>query len=170
LITDLLILDNFFHDPDKEREFALSIPYLHTNFPNRTNQKNRTDALHLNYSTKFNFYKNLIYEKLKISDLNYFKTIGMSFQFNLEGDISEPHFDSGWDLAGVIYLTPNAPKSSGTAFYTTTNDHFEKVFEVENFYNRFIIYPATLYHEGQNFFGNQLKNSRLNLVFFANIS
>ena len=116
---------------------------------------------------KFLFYKNLLYQKFGINDPNYFNILGFSFQYNIKDDYTEVHYDGGWDLAGVVYLTPAAPRNSGTAFFKNENNRFVKVFETENLYNRAIIYPATLYHEGQNFFGTSVKDSRLNLAFFA---
>jgi hypothetical protein len=169
LITDLSIVDDFFPLPDKERSWACSLEYINSNFPGKTSN-NRSSAIHEISAEKFNFYKNLLYEKFQIPDLNFFKILGFSFQFSCENDYTEIHSDIGWDLAGVVYLSPNAPKNSGTAFYSQMNDKFNKVYEVENIYNRCIIYPANLYHEGLNFFGNTLDDSRLNLVFFAKVN
>ena len=169
MIDSLLIVDNFFPDPDLEREWALSLDYPCSNFGNN-GLNNRSLAIHSLDFEKFNFYKNLLYIKFGILDPNYIKILGCSFQFNLKNDYTEIHYDSGWDLAGVVYLTPFASKESGTAFYNNINNNFNKVYEVENIYNRCLIYPANLYHEGQNFFGDKLLNSRLNLVFFAKIN
>jgi hypothetical protein len=169
LIDNLLIKNNFFPEPDLERAWALSLEYPYSNFSNNS-ANNRSMPIHAINENKFNHYKNLLYENFNITDYNYFNIIGCSFQFNNKNDYTEIHYDSDWDLAGVVYLTPNAPSNSGTAFYTKENDTFKKVYEVENVYNRAIIYPAWLYHEGQNFFGNVLNDSRLNLVFFAKTS
>lgn len=169
MITDLLIVDDFFPSPDNERVWARSLEYVNSNFPGKT-LNNRSSAIHEINTEKFNFYKNLLYEKFQIPDLNFFKILGFSFQFNCENDYTEIHSDIGWDIAGVVYLNPDAPKNSGTAFYSQMNDKFNKVYEVENIYNRCILYPANLYHEGLNFFGNTLDNSRLNLVFFAKVN
>lgn len=166
MINDLLIIDNFFSDPDVERNWALSLEFTESNFPGKSKQ-NRTQAIHNLSLEKFNLYKNLLYLNFNIPDDNYFKILGCSFQYNSEKDYTEIHYDYGWNLAGIVYLTPNAPKNSGTAFYTNQENKFHKVYEVENVYNRCIIYPANLYHEGQNFFGSSVNNSRLNLVFFA---
>lgn len=165
-ITDLLIVDNFLLDPNKEREWACSLDYTKSNFPGKT-LNNRSLPIHEINMEKFNLYKNLLYKKFEILDLNFFKILGCSFQFNCKCEYTEIHRDVDWDVAGVLYLSPNAPASSGTAFYTLENTVFKKVYDVENVYNRCILYPAHLFHEGQSFFGNNLLNSRLNLVFFG---
>ena len=169
MINSLLILDNFFPEPDNERNWALSLDYPASNFGNKS-KNNRSSAIHSLNFEKFNFYKNLLYVKFGITDPNYFKILGCSFQFNIKDDYTEIHYDSDWDVAGVVYLTPFADKNSGTAFYNFVDNKFVKVFDVENIYNRCILYPANLYHEGQNFFGDNLLNSRLNLVFFAKLN
>lgn len=168
LINDLLIVDNFFPEPDKERNWACSLKYTNSNFPGKSSN-NRSLAIHEIDIEKFNFYKNLLYIKFGISDLNFFKILGCSFQFTCENEYTEIHRDTGWDMAGVVYMNPTVSSNSGTAFYTTENNTFKKVYEVENVYNRCILYPAHLFHEGLNFFGNTLENSRLNLIFFAKI-
>lgn len=169
MINDLLITENFFPNPNEERRWALSLDYSLSNFPGRSDN-NRSLPIHELDFHKFQFYKNLIYRNFGISNPNFFQTIGCSFQFNVQNDYTEVHYDSDWDVAGVVYLTPDAPKNSGTAFYRPEENGFTKVYETENFYNRAIIYPAALFHEGQNFFGDSVSNSRLNLVFFATVN
>ena len=168
-MTQLLIVDNFFSDPLLERDWALSLPYPRSNF-GKGNNNNRTDPLHEVSPNKFSQYKNLIYEKFEIKNPNFFTVIGMSFQYHLESEKPQVHFDEGWDFAGVVYLTPDAIKDSGTGFYQKNGDNFELVYQVDNVFNRATMYPANLYHEGLNFFGNTKENSRLNLVFFARCS
>jgi hypothetical protein len=71
------------------------------------------------------------------------------------------------DFAGVIYLTPNPPKNSGTTLHND-NTNLENV--IDNVYNRFIFYDGKKLHGPQDTFGNSIENGRLTLTMFANIS
>lgn len=68
--------------------------------------------------------------------------------------------------AAVIYLTPDAPKNSGTSFFT---ENHNLIFEVENIFNRCIIYKSKIPHRSTSYFGNTLEDSRLTQVFFFNL-
>lgn len=169
MLNEILITDNFFPNPDKERNWALSLQYPNSNFSEKSTN-NRSEPIHVVDFEKFSSYKNLFYDKFGLRNHDYFKIIGLSYQFNCSNDYYEIHTDTNWDVAGVVYMTPFAPKNSGTAFFSYNDNKFTKEYEVENIYNRAILYPAGVLHEGQNFFGDTLTNSRLNLVFFATIS
>lgn len=168
-MSDLLIVDNFFDKPLDERNWALSLDYLRSNF-GKSYGNNRTNPIHEISFNKFTQYKNLIYEKFHLPNPNFFTIIGMSFQFHTQDESPLIHFDEGWDYAGVIYLTPSAPKNSGTGFYEKTESTFQLRHQIDNVFNRAAFYPANLYHEGLNFFGTNKEDSRLNLVFFARCS
>jgi hypothetical protein len=48
------------------------------------------------------------------------------------------------------------------------NDCVSKSIEIENVYNRAVIYPANYWHSQNKFFGNCKEDARLTLVFFLN--
>jgi hypothetical protein len=64
--------------------------------------------------------------------------------------------------AGVVYLTPNAPLDSGTSVILSD----KKIKNVENVFNRAVIYKADLMHKPNRLFGDTMDNSRLTLTFF----
>jgi hypothetical protein len=85
----------------------------------------------------------------------------------------------GW--SGVIYLTPDAPASSGTSIWrdketgrciaplggTFRHDMggFEKVLLVENRFNRLVLFRENVLHRGEHGFGES-RNARLTQSFF----
>lgn len=112
-----------------------------------------------------------------------------------DGD-SWVHQDNDVDLAAVLYLNPNAPVNSGTTLYhcndvqkwesymrtgegyntlKTINrvenselykELFQPVDVVGNVFNRLIMYPGTIYHKSNDYFGDSVQNGRLTQVFF----
>lgn len=131
--------------------------------------------------------------ELKIKDtnlsVNHGKVSNGSFQYIVEGTKTWVHADSENEYAAVIYLTPDAPKDSGTGFYKLkgtdikfkSEDHkidvtdhlnendWEMHHYIENVYNRCIIYDAKYYHQATRYFGKTLNDSRLTQVFFFNL-
>jgi hypothetical protein len=106
------------------------------------------------------------------------------------------HQDSNTVFAGVLYLSPDAPLNAGTSLYkpnatfnaarydqslkdndkrfaqgelvmsTDYHSMFDEVVRVNNIYNSLIIYEGDTYHAANQFFGEDLQNSRLAQVFF----
>lgn len=108
-----------------------------------------------------------------------------------DGD-SWVHQDNDVDVAAVLYLTPHAPVTSGTTTYTCRNlaqwhslhidemrhinqqerkDLLDQLFEpmdcFGNMFNRLIVYPGSLFHKSNRYFGSSLESGRLTQVFFA---
>jgi len=131
--------------------------------------------------------------ELKVEDTNLLvnrkEVSNGAFQYIVEGTKTWVHADSNNEYAAVIYLTPNAPKDSGTGFYKLkktgikfrsedhkvdvsdylNEDDWEMHHYIENVYNRCIIYDAKYYHQATKYFGKTLNNSRLTQVFFFNL-
>jgi hypothetical protein len=113
-----------------------------------------------------------------------------AFQYTVASDRSRIHVDNGNNWAGIIFLTPDAPLSSGTAFYrfydgsTSKEDSnllknkeiidrftqdltkWEKVDQIGNIFNRLILFDARNYHMSADYFGDTKENGRLFQVFF----
>jgi hypothetical protein len=113
-----------------------------------------------------------------------------SFQYTTSRDRSWVHIDGFNNWAGVLYLTPDAPLSSGTSFYkfddgtTCQRDmellenkedidrcsqdltKWEKVDQVGNVFNRLILFNANRFHMSMDYFGDTKDNGRLFQVFF----
>ena len=82
--------------------------------------------------------------------------------------LAGPAFDMQWhrdyitDHAGVMYLNLEAPENTGTSFTKSG-----KVYEVDNIYNRLLLYDSNILHTPQHFFGDTIENGRLTFVFFS---
>ena len=113
-----------------------------------------------------------------------------AFQYTTSRDRSWIHTDKWNNWAGVLFMTPDAPLTSGTAFYrfkdgaTCEEDgtilgnkdevdrcsqdltKWELVDRVGNVFNRLILFNAHRYHMSQDYFGDTKENGRLFQVFF----
>lgn len=108
------------------------------------------------------------------------------------------HTDTNTIFAAVLYLTPNAPLNAGTSLFkpnstfneaqyqqalldnderfkageivmdTSYHSMFDEIVRINNVYNTLVIYEGKHYHAANQFFGQQLKDSRLTQVFFVN--
>lgn len=107
------------------------------------------------------------------------------------------HTDHNTVFAAVLYLTPDAPLEAGTSLFkpnatfdeakyqqclqdndkrfaagelkmdTSYHSMFDEVVRINNVYNTLILYEGRHYHAARDFFGDNLKNSRLAQVFFV---
>ena len=107
------------------------------------------------------------FKNLVISE-SYFHYSLESTKDELKGNFEKNrlHKDES-ELAGVIYLTPNPIKNSGTTLH---NDNTDLEDVIDNVYNRFIFYDGKKLHGPQDTFGNSIENARFTLTIFANIS
>jgi hypothetical protein len=152
------IIDNFYDTPSLVRQFALQQEFYKRsgNYPGlRTKPINELDC---------DFYKNFVKKLLSVYfDLN-------NPQLNLEWDIKTlfqwagneyttgviHNDDVYYDIAGVVYLTPNAPKNCGTSLYElgyrnlNTQPVIADPFTVNNKYNK-QIYDEQLKTYNQQF-------------------
>lgn len=175
---ELMIVDNFYVNPDAVRNYALSLPFNVTgNFPGSRTKPYLPDDL-----------KNAIQHWMnpvgKIT--NWFEGDGYTgaFQLTTAQDRTWIHADHFNNWAGVCYLTPNAPHTGGTGLYRhresgqfkrtdqdwegydyTKWDLFDRI---GNKYNRLILYRGDLFHASLDYFGNDLNTGRLFQTFFFN--
>lgn len=169
-----LILNNFFQNPDNIREYALSLKYT------KRNQDQYFEGIRTNNLKILNngFYNDVC---KKIIEIYFGKNIN-EFDANLffHQTSEEDKLDSQWIddkihrdiesvVAGIVYLSPNAPIECGTRTYVNINNTFVPDIIMGNVYNRLIIYPAKSFHSASNFFGKvKNKDNRLVLLFFLN--
>jgi hypothetical protein len=117
-----------------------------------------------------------------------------AFQYTTSRDRSWIHTDKWNNWAGVLFMTPNAPLSTGTAFYRFKDgatceedgkildnkeevDRFsqdltkwELVDSVGNVFNRLVLFNAHRYHMSMDYFGDTKENGRLFQTFFFSTS
>jgi hypothetical protein len=180
----LVVVDNFYLEPDKVREFALKQNLIeHPNY----HKGKRTETSYAPQGIKKEFER--ILGKKVTGWESYFPTNGC-FQVCKTGDPLVYHSDTQ-KYAGIIYLTPNAPPGCGTSFYRSKhtlrmkwapneygivfpNGHldptdFEMVDTVGNVYNRLVLFDAKMLHAATNYFGDSNENCRLFQMFFFDI-
>jgi hypothetical protein len=113
----IIVVDNFFKNPDEIRKIALSADYgvkgFHPGF--------RSEQLKLLDPTLYS----LIAKKILSLFLNLEKELA-EYQFSMTFQYTTKDFDYGWAhfdettyCAGVVYLTPNPPENTGTIIYDT---------------------------------------------------
>jgi len=164
-----ILIDNFFKNPDVIRQFALSKEYI------KSSKKTGWKGYRTNIDDVelVNYIKNKLIEiddkfkNLVISE-SYFHYSLESTKDELKGNFEKNrlHKDES-ELAGVIYLTPNPIKNSGTTLH---NDNTDLEDVIDNVYNRFIYYDGKKLHGPQDTFSNSIENTRFTLTIFANIS
>jgi hypothetical protein len=184
-----LIIDDFYSNPYEVREFALQQEFqVRGNFPGE-----RTESF-LNENIKETIQNILLPIAGEVTSWGGQYT--GSFQYTTAKDRSWIHSDSYTDWAGVCYLTPDAPLSSGTGLFmhketklrgwkhykdeeddpiyeivsTESQDYtkWDMVDRVGNVFNRLILYRSENFHVSLDYFGKDKEDGRLFQVFFFN--
>lgn len=196
-----LVVNNFLPYPNVVRSWALSNEFVdakefskrisvHTSWPGlRSQHVMELDSAYANNIlsqisdiARHNFLRN---EASNISIRSFFQVCREE-----DGD-SWIHQDNDVDVAGILYLSPDAPISSGTTLYKC-NDYnawaslpinqmmqinrveqkelhdnlFSAVDVIGNVYNRLVMYKGDIFHKSNDYFGSTMQDSRLTQVFF----
>ena len=176
-----IIIDEFLDNPDAVRNSALELDFYEKGqFPG--SRSDRADEEYESYIQKK-------IEKILNSKIKSWRQDSFRFQLCLENDDTWVHSD-GIEWAGVLFLTPDAPLSSGTAFYEFYDGtqcardmeilknkeeidkysqdltKWKKVDQVGNVFNRLILFNANRFHMSMDYFGDSKENGRLFQVFF----
>ena len=179
---NLIIVDNFYRDPDRVRSLALNSDFSeHGNYPGRRTAAYLNDEITRAIPT-------LIGQSIRDWEED---VANGSFQYTTCRDRTWIHADLHNAWAGVLYLTPNAPTTGGTAFYKHLPTGFfyypqdeelqnlcdrdsqdytkwQRLDVVANVYNRLILFNAKRFHASQDYFGHDLSDGRLFQTFFFN--
>lgn len=178
-----IIVDDFYLNPDEIRAFAQKQEYVDGGFGRGFIGK-RTVKQFLFPGIKEKF------EELLGKRITKWEEHGMNgrFQLNIAGEPVVYHCDDQC-YAAMIYLTPDAPTSTGTstfqhkatkirhkehpnitsAFtYKTFLDRtpYETVDSFGNVYNRLVIFDAGSIHGATEYFGHDMEDGRLWHMFF----
>lgn len=173
---NLLVIDNFYADPDSVRNFALSQEFsVKGNFPGMRTKSFFTEDVKQAIEHYMQFAGKITntYEKSGYTG---------AFQVATAMDRTWIHSDPYNMWAGVCYLTPNAPHTSGTGLFRhKATGNYRKVDQdyegydytkwdlfdvIGNRYNRLIIYRGDLFHASLDYFGDSVNNGRLFQTFF----
>lgn len=179
----LIVIDEFYSNPDSIRSYALSQEFTVTgNYPG----KRTSCQLHHSY---FSNIKQR-FEQILGRTITYWpEGYNSSFQIATEDLKSWIHRDkTEWSV--IVFLTPDAPAYSGTKFFrhiatdaefavnddheavmnqdTYNNDSWELVDQVGNKYNRCVFFRGKRCHISGDYFGTDLYSGRLFQTFFFN--
>jgi hypothetical protein len=189
----LIVIDNFYNNPLETRQFILQQEFsVKGNYPGQRTISYANQHL-MNIIQKYiEPYGGKIIDFPMINDdkSNANNVYNGAFQYTTSRDRSWVHADGFNNWAGVLYLTPNAPLSSGTAFYQfhdgTMCEADTKIFnnkkeidtcsqdltkwkivdKVGNVFNRLILFNSKRYHMSMDYFGTNKEDGRLFQVFF----
>jgi hypothetical protein len=176
--TSLIIVDDFYPSPDTVRNYALQQPFeIKGNFPGARTKPYLSDDVKAAIGWNMSFAGG-------VTDWFEHANCTGCFQITTASDRTWIHSDFYNKWAGVLYLTPDAPYTSGTAFYKhkstgehsrVTDDHesydytkWDQYDTIGNRYNRLILFRADMFHASVDYFGKDLNDGRLIQVFFFN--
>ena len=189
----LIIIDNFYNNAMETRNFVLTQEFkVRGNYPGQRTRSFANNELKdiiqdyiLPFGGKITEFP--MPDETNKDDNNIYNG---AFQYTTSRDRSWIHVDGFNNWAGVLYMTPDAPLSSGTGFYKykdgTTYEtdmkimnnkteidnssqdltRWEQVDKVGNIFNRLILFNAKRFHMSLDYFGNMKENGRLFQVFF----
>jgi hypothetical protein len=188
---ELIVVDNFYEDPDRVREYAMRQEF-------KTNELyhkgNRTQKSYIPSWAKDEF------SRLLNKKVTAFVGATGVFQYCVAKDNVVYHYDTQ-EYAAMVYLTPDAPLQTGTQTYrskhtglfTAATDldaqrlglskeeidqksfngnnfydrhNMELVDSVANVYNRCVIFNARALHSATSYFGDRKENARLFHLYF----
>jgi len=189
----LIIVDNFYNNAPDVRKYILTQEFsVKGNYPGQRTISYATEDLK-NVIQKYvePFAGKITNFPIPKADKSDATTIyNGAFQYTVASDRSWIHSDKWNNWAGVLFLTPDAPLSAGTAFYRFCDgarsqedtdllkrqesvDRFsqdltkwELVDRAGNVFNRLILFYAHNYHMSMDYFGDTKENGRLFQVFF----
>lgn len=174
----MIIVDDFYTDPDRVRNFALSQPFdVKGNYPGARTKPYWTPDVKAAIEYWMPWAGKITYG---------FEEQGYTgaFQLATARDRTWIHSDHNNMWAGVCYLTPDAPHTGGTGLfrYKDTKEHggvhnnydgydytkWDLFDRIGNRYNRLILYRGDLFHASLDYFGHDLHTGRLFQTFFFN--
>jgi hypothetical protein len=173
-LCNIIVIDNFYKNPLEVREFALKETYtVSGNYPGKRTKSFANKELK---ETLQNYIRPFTGE---ITDFPMdTSTYNGAFQYTTSRERSWIHVDPYNSWGGVLFLTPDAPLTSGTGFYklkdpSTDPSKFSQdltkwdlVDQVGNVFNRLVLFNSKRYHMSMDYFGSDLLDSRLFQVFF----
>lgn len=172
--TNVIIVDNFYNNPEEVRSFALSQEFSTVgNFPGK-----RTKP-YINQGMKDAIEKIVNIKVVNWNDDYY----SGAFQYVSPTEKTWIHTDPFNMWAGVIYLTPDAPHNCGTGLYyhrptksivektknmAINQNDFELHDVIGNKFNRLVLYRSDIFHAALGYCGKDkdINSYRLFQVFF----
>ena len=186
----LIVVDNFYNNAQGTRDYILTQEFsVKGNFPGQRTISYANEHLRDIIQTYVAPFGGRITD-FPMPEKDDKAIYNGSFQYTTSRERSWIHADGWNNWAGVLYLTPDAPLSAGTAFYRFKNGEYseedaailntkdqtdkcsqdltkwEQVDRVGNVFNRLILFNSKRFHMSMDYFGDTKENSRLFQVFF----
>ena len=192
----LIVIDNFYQNAMATRDFILTQEFsVRGNYPGSRTISHATEQLRTIIQKYVEPFGGKITDFPLPATANGTgtaakETYNGSFQYTTSRDRSWVHTDGFNNWAGVLFLTPDAPLSSGTGFFRfhdgttcvtdqkllnnkSDTDTFSQdmtkwslVDQVGNVFNRLVLFNANNFHMSMDYFGDRSTNGRLFQVFF----
>jgi hypothetical protein len=189
----LIVVDNFYSNAQATRDFMLTQDFkVKGNYPGQRTISFANEHLKEAIQKYVEPFAGKITEfpMPKADNSDAADIYNGAFQYTTSRDRSWVHVDAWNKWAGVLFLTPDAPLSAGTAFYRfhdgTTSEadnkllnnkaetdnasqdltKWELVDRAGNVFNRLILFNSHRYHMSMDYFGDTKENGRLFQVFF----
>jgi hypothetical protein len=187
----LIVIDNFYNNPLETRNYILTQEFsVKGNFPGQRTISYATDLIKDIIQKYVEPFSGKITEFPCPKEKEKEEIYNGSFQYTTSRDRSWIHTDKWNNWAGVLFMTPDAPLSSGTAFYRFNDGatceaegkilnnkdevdrwsqdftKWELVDTVGNVFNRLVLFNAHRYHMSMDYFGDTKENGRLFQTFF----
>lgn len=183
--TNLIVVDDFYNNPDETRAFALAQEFgVKGNYPGFRTRSFLNDGVKDTINRILSGVSGQVTSWLL--DANNDGYTG-AFQLCTSGDRTWIHTDQYNTWAGVLYLTPNAPVTGGTALYkhkvsgerclvdnslhqkdSYDYTQWEIVDRIGNVFNRLVLFRGDMYHASVDYFGSDMQTGRLFQTFFFN--
>ena len=176
MLKDYIVIDNILDNPDELVDLSKTIGYYSNGDKYISGMKPatyekprgfwrgyRSDRLHLIDNIVYQKTMNKVFEKAFMAS-SYTYNADAYLHIASENINNVPcmwHVDKNNILAGVIYLSKDAPLSGGTSIMINDEEH-----KIDNVFNRMVLYKANLIHRPNYLFGDTLENSRLTFTFF----
>jgi hypothetical protein len=176
----IVVVENFIENPQEHRDFALNLEY----------EKKRSYGVRSKRSYPYSEYKDAFERILQRRIVNWHSDVNGCYQWCDKHQDIVYHVDLQ-TYAAVLFLTPDAPVSSGTSFWRSKHSgqrihhgqqsaltfgpggeylkdatHWELVDRVGNVFNRLVIWYGQYIHSATEYFGNEVHDSRLFQIFF----
>ena len=176
--TNVIVVDDFYSNPDGVRSFALGQEFaIRENFPGMRTKSFVTD------DTKDTIQNIIRNAGGLVTNWNQIDGLTGSFELATARDRSWIHTDHYNTWAGVIYLTPNAPLTGGTGMFRHKRTGAEVASQLESYesqdytkwelcdvianrYNRLVLYRSNMFHTSLDYFGSDHNTGRLFQLFF----
>lgn len=186
IYCNLMVIDNFYTNALETRNHILTQEFkVRGNYPGQRTVSYANQHLKEMIQGYIQHFAGKIIDWPEGQD-----TYNGAYQYTTSRNTTWIHNDGWNNWAGVLYMTPNAPVSSGTGIFrykdgTRTVDEaeargnkkildensqdytkWELVDRVGNIFNRLVLFNSKQYHTSLDYFGTNKENGRLFQVFF----